>query len=269
MGSGTGHILVRFVSCVARGTLACVRTTTAFVCRLHRVKDASRGCNAVIGWSGGCVPFSIRLATGIVALCTPHGRYYLHLGRSEFIVQPGTEQHAHFIKTYDMLPVINNMRIAPRYLWYLLLVLGLIISLVFAWRLGLTYCCSFHPPIDEGDFRVTASLPPAARTKTQYSSCPGVRMISRPLSTAVCIYEHLYYVKRANTDDTFLDTLVFFFFFSQIRYTAMAPSILLRQEDKVTVSSGSGDITATFGSAALDNDVDLSGLVATSAVIVW
>lgn len=50
----------------------------------------------------------------------------------------------------------------------------------------------------------------------------------------------------------------------------MAPSILLRQEAEVTVSSsGSGEIAATFDSAALDTDVDLSGLVASSSVIVW
>ena len=56
----------------------------------------------------------------------------------------------------------------------------------------------------------------------------------------------------------------------QVRYTKMAPSILLRLEDEVTVSSsGSSEIAATFGSAALDTDVDLGGLSTDSAVVVW
>lgn len=56
----------------------------------------------------------------------------------------------------------------------------------------------------------------------------------------------------------------------QIRYSKMAPSILLRLEDEVTVSSGADDeIAATFGSAALDTDVDLGGLSEDSAVVVW
>ena len=59
-------------------------------------------------------------------------------------------------------------------------------------------------------------------------------------------------------------------FIPQVRYSKMAPSILLRLEDEVSVSSsGSGEISATFGSAALDTDIDLGGLSADSAVVVW
>ena len=68
---------------------------------------------------------------------------------------------------------------------------------------------------------------------------------------------------RATVNTRSLNNLVCF---PQVRYNTMAPSILLRQEDEVTVSSG---IDATFGSAALDNDVDLSGLVGSSSVVVW
>ncbi|CAM9161445.1 unnamed protein product [Laminaria digitata] len=62
----------------------------------------------------------------------------------------------------------------------------------------------------------------------------------------------------------------YFLLEAMVRYNTMAPCILLRQEADVTVSSsGSGEIAATFDSAALDTDVDLSGLVASSSVIVW
>eukprot|EP00904_Undaria_pinnatifida_P007824 jgi/Undpi1/4171/HiC_scaffold_16.g07538.m1 len=62
----------------------------------------------------------------------------------------------------------------------------------------------------------------------------------------------------------------YFLLEAMVRYSKMAPSILLRLEDEVSVSSsGSGEISATFGSAALDTDIDLGGLSADSAVVVW
>lgn len=87
------------------------------------------------------------------------------------------------------------------------------------------------------------------------------------LTTSIKCSAHLRTSNVLLFNKSFLNNLVPF---PQVRYTTMAPSILLRQEDKVTVSSsGSDEIAATFGSAALDNDVDLGGLTASSAVIVW
>ncbi|CAN0124698.1 unnamed protein product [Scytosiphon promiscuus] len=52
-----------------------------------------------------------------------------------------------------------------------------------------------------------------------------------------------------------------------VRYKTMAPSILLRNETEVLITSSS--LTAQFSGASLDGDVDLSGLVEASPVVLW
>lgn len=47
----------------------------------------------------------------------------------------------------------------------------------------------------------------------------------------------------------------------------MAPSILLREETEASITGSS--LTAAFSGAALDDDVDLSGLAEEAPVMIW
>ncbi|CAM9347761.1 unnamed protein product, partial [Hapterophycus canaliculatus] len=59
----------------------------------------------------------------------------------------------------------------------------------------------------------------------------------------------------------------YFLLETMVRYKTMAPSIVLRNEEEVVITSST--LSALFSGPALDNDVDLSGLVEESPVVFW
>eukprot|EP00752_Nemacystus_decipiens_P001632 g1587.t1 len=58
----------------------------------------------------------------------------------------------------------------------------------------------------------------------------------------------------------------YFLLENMVRYMTMAPSILLRNEDEVSISDG---LSAVFPEFALDNDIDISGLCDDTPVMIW
>ncbi|CAM9507739.1 unnamed protein product [Ectocarpus fasciculatus] len=62
-------------------------------------------------------------------------------------------------------------------------------------------------------------------------------------------------------------TADYFLLESMVRYKTMAPSIILRDEAETSITATQPSVE--FSGTTLDNDVDLSGLSAESAVIVW